>query len=69
MSKFFLLDAYGLADEYIRWVRVNGNGRNKDDCRFGQFICNHYLKNDESCAEVFYEEDATRAMAILVFLI
>jgi hypothetical protein len=28
--------------EYITWTLDNGNGRNSDDLRFGQFLHNKY---------------------------
>jgi len=31
-----------LSLEYLNWVIENGNGRNSDDLRFGQFIYNKY---------------------------
>ena len=49
----------------IEWTRENGNGRDKNDLRFGQRICNEYLKRDESYPEVFYIEEANRAFTMI----
>lgn len=44
--------------EHISWNLDNGNGRNTDDLRFGQFIHNKY---NVECADVFYVESAQEA--------
>jgi len=48
-----------LSLEYLNWVIENGNGRNSDDLRFGQFIYNKYdaqtdtSYNSESADKVY----------------
>lgn len=48
-----------LSLEYLNWVIENGNGRNSDDLRFGQFIYNKYSVetdtsyNSESADKVY----------------
>lgn len=50
-----------LSLEYLNWVIENGNGRNSDDLRFGQYIYNKYeVETDTSynseSAEKVYED-------------
>lgn len=42
--------------EYITWTLDNGNGRNSDDLRFGQFLHNKYQL--DGLSDVFYVESA-----------
>ena len=44
--------------EHISWNLDNGNSRNTDDLRFGQFIHNKY---NVECVDVFYVESAQEA--------
>lgn len=46
--------------EYIQWTTANGNGRNKKDLRFGQYLWSKY-KNMDDFQDVFYTESATDA--------
>lgn len=52
-----------LCDEYLRWVKYHGDGRNGDDLRFGQHLHNKYGELEK---DVFYFESATRVFAELV---
>jgi hypothetical protein len=56
MSKFNLSMDH-LTKEYIDWVIKHGVGRDQNDLRFGQYLCNHFLIAGESAPEIFYEED------------
>ena len=42
--------------EYITWILDNGDGRNSDDLRFGQFLHNNYKM--DGLTDVFYIESA-----------
>lgn len=42
--------------EYITWILDNGDGRNSDDLRFGQFLHNKYKM--DGLTDVFYIESA-----------
>jgi len=44
--------------EHVTWSLDNGNSRNTDDLRFGQFIHNKY---NVECVDVFYVESAQDA--------
>ena len=44
--------------EHVTWSLDNGNSRNTDDLRFGQFIHNKY---NVECVDVFYVESAQEA--------
>ena len=46
-----------LNGEYLSWAIEFGNGKNKEDLRFGQYISNKY-NLDEDCPDVFYFEGA-----------
>lgn len=52
-----------VTQEYIAWMRQYGNGRNKNDLRFGQYICNLLGINNNA---VFNQEDATTAYNMLI---
>lgn len=39
------------------------------DQRFGQYICNNYLKPEYSCPEVFYEKDDYEAFSLILDLL
>lgn len=51
------LTTLSLICEYDSWKIRFGNGRNLDDCRFGQHIINTY-DIVTSNSEIFYEENA-----------
>jgi hypothetical protein len=57
------MDIHALAAEYLSWAKKYGNGRNEQDLRFGQYICN--LANITNSA-IFNEENATLAFAMLL---
>lgn len=42
-----------LLEEYRAWVR--GEVKESEHLRFGQYICNKYLKDGISCPSIFYE--------------
>jgi len=41
-----------LSREYVNYVRGDIDG----NLRFGQYICNKYLKDGAVCPSIFYEE-------------
>lgn len=47
--------------EYLEWTRSHGMGRNSHDQRFGQSLCNRYLKEGQTFPELFYEENVKKA--------
>jgi hypothetical protein len=53
-----------LHSEYVEWTKINGMGRNSHDQRFGQLICNRYLKQGQTFPELFYEENAEKAFGL-----
>jgi hypothetical protein len=50
--------------EYLSWTIDNGDGRNSDDLRFGQFLQNKYQL--DGLTDVFYVENATSAYETLL---
>lgn len=56
-------DVHALTTEYFSWMHKYGNGRNDQDLRFGQYICN--LANITN-GKIFNEENATLAYAMLL---
>ena len=50
--------------EYLSWTIDNGDGRNSDDLRFGQFLQNKYQL--DGLTDVFYVESATSAYETLL---
>lgn len=48
-----------LCREYIRWKGSGG------ELRFGQHICNKYLKSEGSCPNIFYEEKEDKVFDII----
>lgn len=53
-----------ISDDLQKWLTVNGNGRSDSGIRFGQHLCNTYLKQGESFSELFYAETALEAYRI-----
>lgn len=50
---------------YHLWLAANGNGRSKQDLRFGQWLCINYLNPGVvSFPTLFYAEKATEAYDI-----
>lgn len=52
-----------ITKEYIVWLQQFGNGRNKQDLRFGQHICNLLNIHD---SKVFNQEDAVTAYSMIM---
>jgi len=50
--------------EYLSWTVDNGDGRNSDDLRFGQFLHNKYQL--DGLSDVFYIENTTSAYETLL---
>ena len=48
---FYVTD---LSREYVAWLR--GEVEVSEHLRFGQYICNKYLKDGAVCPSIFYEE-------------
>lgn len=55
------LNTTKLAEEYLAWIKINGDGRDGEDQRFGQHICNRYGIDPP---RLFFVEDATEAFSI-----
>jgi len=53
-----------LNGEYLTWSLNNGDGRNSDDLRFGQFLHSKY--NMENLTDVFYQESCETVYSILL---
>ena len=59
----YIITIEALTEEYAKWVKANGQGKNKQGVRFGQHIHNNYdckLKENYT-AGGFYEETADAA--------
>ena len=56
VKMFFVTD---LSREYVAWVR--GEIEESEHLRFGQYICNRYLKDGAVCPSIFYEESDPHA--------
>ncbi len=56
------LTAATLSDE---WVRFHKNAVLSQNLRFGQYICNNYLRPGVSWSELYYDEDDDRAYATI----
>jgi hypothetical protein len=54
-----------LNGEYLSWSIENGNGRNKEDQRFGQHLWSKY-DNMKDFTDVFYKESCEDAYSILL---
>ena len=50
-----------LVDEYVGWTLLHKNGRSWNDLRFGQCLCNFYMKEGQNFLELFYVEGAKEA--------
>ena len=53
-----------LATDYLEWTNNYGMGRSTTGLRFGQVLCNRYLKQGQTFPELFYEEDVEKAFGI-----
>jgi len=60
-----ILDYSKLNTEYIAWSIDHGDGRNKEDQRFGQHLCAKY-DNMKDFTDVFYKESCEEAYSILL---
>lgn len=55
-------DANDLSQAYRQWIRENGNGRNHQDLRFGQWLYNEFHSVPaQPFPELFYEENTYEA--------
>lgn len=64
MNKFKdTLTVSKLCNEYLAW---NDKPRPCSTLRFGQYICNTYLKEDTSFSEIFYETDPIEAFHMIL---
>lgn len=60
-----ILDYSKLNTEYIAWSIETGDGRNKEDQRFGQHLWAKY-DNMKDFTDVFYKESCEEAYSILL---
>jgi hypothetical protein len=54
-----------LNGEYITWSLTNGDGRNEQDLRFGQYLYSKY-DNMKNFTDVFYKESCEEVYSILL---
>jgi len=54
-----------LNGEYLSWSIENGDGRNKEDQRFGQYLWSKY-DNMKDFTDVFYKESCEEVYSILL---
>lgn len=54
-----------LNGEYISWSLTNGDGRNSDDLRFGQYLWSKY-DNMKEFTDVFHKESCEDTYSILL---
>jgi hypothetical protein len=59
------LDYSRLNGEYISWSLTNGDGRNEQDLRFGQYLYSKY-DNMKNFTDVFYKESCEEVYSILL---
>jgi hypothetical protein len=59
------LDYSRLNGEYITWSLTNGDGRNEQDLRFGQYLYSKY-DNMKNFTDVFYKESCEEVYSILL---
>lgn len=50
---------------YLNWSAENGDGRNKEDLRFGQYLWSKY-NNMSNFTDVFYIESCEKIYSILL---
>lgn len=58
-----------LNGEYLSWSMENGDGRNSDDLRFGQYLDNKYglaLEISDRSVGIFYNESCEEVYSILL---
>jgi len=73
------LNEANLLNMYIEWSRKYGNGRDKNDIRFGQWVWNHYheqlselrnsLTSPDKFLDGFYSESPATAYKQILKLI
>ncbi len=49
---------------YQMWLAANGDGRDRHDLRFGQWLCNTYLLPEGRFPNLFYAEKASEAYTL-----
>ncbi len=54
---------YYVNAEHEKWYRKFGNGRNKNDLRFGQAMCNAL---NITHGQIYNTEDASSALSLLI---
>ena len=60
------LDYSRLNGEYLNWAIENGDGRNADDLRFGQYLWSKYENMNEFKTDVFHVESCETTYSILL---
>ena len=58
-----------LNGEYLNWSLENGDGRNSDDLRFGQYLDSKYIISKEWMDIVFYNESCEGVYSELLKLL
>ena len=58
-----------ILEEYRIWYKSYHTGRSGQGLRFGQHICNLYLREGMSCPDVYYEENASKVFGKIIDLI
>lgn len=51
--------------EYVEWFKRQGNGRDKRDQRFGQYLITKYLSPMQAATDIFYLECAADVFILL----
>lgn len=59
------IDYTKLNTEYISWSLENGDGRNTDDLRFGQYLWGKY-DNMSELTDVFYYESCEKTYSTIL---
>lgn len=60
-----ILDYSRLNGEYLNWAIENGDGRNSDDLRFGQYLWSKY-DNMKDFTDVFHMESCETVYSTLL---
>lgn len=64
-----LLNYSRLNGEYLAWSVENGDGRNKEDLRFGQYLDNKYdlgMTISDRSVSIFYNESCEQVYSALL---
>ena len=64
MTNNMELNLTRLNGEYLSWAIENGDGRNKEDLRFGQYLWSKYQMRDFT--DVFYVESCETVYSTLL---